>query len=374
MLNHTKLASALEQIAPTLFVDNPMAYTVLKETWQRIVHDPIFLYKARAAQEPWRVPTWSGALDTYVAVEPYQGGYVALSVDGSQIYPDRHAGISCFLINIGTVVIPYGIPAVTLNLESEPYIFSGYQEGTEVLSPIDLVNAQRLSYELQHGLAHARTLRTKLPPDIPVVLLFDGSLIFWHLEGSEAKEQFIYQYLALLEQLHRENILCAWYISMPKSRELMQLIKMALSSFDPLQTELYEIVHQFVDTSLMQLFLPEHAHTTIYKHNGSVSAYYPDHLQPHFVYMHVGDEMSRIEFPAWIARDQALVTVLMRTILDQCIKGQGYPVVLAEAHEQAVVKGPDRDFFYTMLEQISLRYNRRPCQSKKSFKKKHITM
>ncbi|MGL6136837.1 MAG: DNA double-strand break repair nuclease NurA, partial [Planktothrix sp.] len=35
----------------------------------------------------------------------------------------------------------------------------------------------------------------------------------------------------------------------------------------------------------------------------------------------------------------------------QVQKGYGYPVVLAEAHNQAVVKGGDRTRFFTMLEQ-----------------------
>ncbi|MFM7546715.1 MAG: nuclease, partial [Synechococcales cyanobacterium] len=37
--------------------------------------------------------------------------------------------------------------------------------------------------------------------------------------------------------------------------------------------------------------------------------------------------------------------------LAQVIKGFGYPVALAEAHNQAVVRGGDRSRFFALLEQ-----------------------
>ena len=35
--------------------------------------------------------------------------------------------------------------------------------------------------------------------------------------------------------------------------------------------------------------------------------------------------------------------------MEQCRKGQGYPVVISEAHEQAVVSGRDRRLFKQMV-------------------------
>lgn len=37
-------------------------------------------------------------------------------------------------------------------------------------------------------------------------------------------------------------------------------------------------------------------------------------------------------------------------VLDQCQRGQGYPVALSEAHEQAVVTGADRENFWQLVE------------------------
>jgi NurA-like 5'-3' nuclease len=38
-------------------------------------------------------------------------------------------------------------------------------------------------------------------------------------------------------------------------------------------------------------------------------------------------------------------------VLDQCNRGQGYPVALSESHEQAVVTGADRELFWGLVEE-----------------------
>ena len=37
--------------------------------------------------------------------------------------------------------------------------------------------------------------------------------------------------------------------------------------------------------------------------------------------------------------------------MEQCKKGQGYPVAISEAHEQAVISGSDRQRFKQMVEE-----------------------
>ena len=62
-----------------------------------------------------------------------------------------------------------------------------------------------------------------------------------------------------------------------------------------------------------------------------------------FVYINVGAEIARLEFPAWTTPDA--LEQLCGAVIDQCAKGMGYPVALSEAHEQAVVKAADRRAF-----------------------------
>jgi NurA-like 5'-3' nuclease len=69
-----------------------------------------------------------------------------------------------------------------------------------------------------------------------------------------------------------------------------------------------------------------------------------------FYYLNTGDEIARMEIPAWVARDEALLSLSHSLVLDQCHKGLGYPVAIMEAHEQAVIGGTERELFRRMIE------------------------
>ena len=56
-----------------------------------------------------------------------------------------------------------------------------------------------------------------------------------------------------------------------------------------------------------------------------------------------------MEVPQWVADDEDLLALGHSLIVEQCRKGQGYPVVSSEAHEQAVVSGRDRQLFKQMV-------------------------
>jgi hypothetical protein len=71
----------------------------------------------------------------------------------------------------------------------------------------------------------------------------------------------------------------------------------------------------------------------------------------YFCYVHIGWEIVRIEFPAWVAEQPTLLDSALSLVLAQVTKGFGYPVALAEAHNQAVVRGGDRTRFFSLLEQ-----------------------
>jgi hypothetical protein len=53
--------------------------------------------------------------------------------------------------------------------------------------------------------------------------------------------------------------------------------------------------------------------------------------------------------------DASLCDMALRMVLTQVQKGYGYPVALAEAHNQAVVRGGDRTRFFALLEQEMIR-------------------
>jgi NurA-like 5'-3' nuclease len=88
----------------------------------------------------------------------------------------------------------------------------------------------------------------------------------------------------------------------------------------------------------------------LWKSHARILQEYGEH-QIYFCYLHVGTEIARIEMPAWTALDVELRSQALQIILAQVQKGYGYPVALAEAHNQAVVTGSDRRRFFAILEQ-----------------------
>ena len=233
-----------------------------------------------------------------------------------------------------------------------------------------MVNCRRHLLELHAGL---KTIDQAGNDEAPFLLLFDGSLIFWHLEAKDSniRDTFLPQYLIVLEHLYQAKTLVAAYISLPKSKELVNLLRLSLSDFSPSEPDNNQLAN-LVDAHVASFFLEPGQRTTIFKNQAHISLLYPDHLSPHFFYMDVGDEVIRVELPAWITEDLELVEKVASIVLDQAIKGRGYPVCLAEAHEQAVVKGPDREFFYHVITKIGIEQKRRLSLSQKSIKKRRI--
>jgi hypothetical protein len=216
----------------------------------------------------------------------------------------------------------------------------------------------------------------------PIVLI-DGTIIFWMLEGKapEVRAQFLKEYLQAFEQLYVQRIVYAGYISMPKSREVMSLVKLGLCRFTVANcipchavydTFPCKVVDSLLDTHLMQQLLESGQRSPLFETASSIAQEYPVYAKPWFCYLNVGHEIARLEMPAWVAQDEALVARLCAVALDQADKGLGYPVVLAEAHEQAVIKGADRDFFYQLIQKMGMQHNRMVHASLKSMTKRSM--
>jgi NurA-like 5'-3' nuclease len=92
--------------------------------------------------------------------------------------------------------------------------------------------------------------------------------------------------------------------------------------------------------------------------------------QVYFFYLRVDDEIARVEIPQWVAADETLLNLVHSLVLDQCRCGQGYPVALSEAHEQAVVTGADRENFWQLVESSLVEEHLPSLGSAKSFSKR----
>jgi len=210
----------------------------------------------------------------------------------------------------------------------------------------------------------------ELPPNIPALALLDGSLILWGLGGQaypdyvrrELLENGFLQALnTLKESSQNKKLALASYISFPRSTDVVNALRVALCPYDPPDCDrncsrsvpssqrACEAVSGVQDSALFSKILePGERSATFISRSSVVQKQYGDN-EVRFFYVKTDEEIARVEFPRWV-EERGLVDMLQALVLDQCRRGQGYPVTLSESHEQAVVTGADREQFQYLVE------------------------
>ena len=307
---------------------------------------------------------------------PAPTDWAAASVDGSHIDVDRHLPVSCYLLNLGGCVLTYGSGS-NAEFFSKPHLAARPEE-LYLQNPERPVEEEAVTGNLLGLRRTIRELTTLLevvrecPPDIPALALVDGTLVLWGLAGHGYRD-FVRDHIikeGLLpaldgfRQLAEERpVTLAAYVSLPRSAEVANAIRRCLCTYDMghcrdscsnrrSDREPCSISNDFLDREIFGELLPPYCRSPLYQTNSSVSRlFYGDEQQVCFYYLNAGDEIARVEVPRWVARDETLLSLGHTLIAEQCRKGQGYPVVISESHEQAVVTGRDRQLFRQMVEE-----------------------
>ena len=111
-----------------------------------------------------------------------------------------------------------------------------------------------------------------------------------------------------------------------------------------------DILAGVTDADLFDALLrPGERSSTFRTASSVVEQHYAGH-QVCFFYVHLGEEIARIELPEWSAQGEA-IDLAHAGIIAQAAKGHGYPLALQEAHEQAVINGADRQYFAQLIEE-----------------------
>jgi len=327
--------------------------------------------KIAIAKTTWLVAGLADGLDPCHQPPPTPSGFIILATDGSHIAVDRHRSTRCYLINIGEVVLNYG-KNPGASLDSHPCLYSGEEElaitpsgikGREQPIEGNLLGIKRSVDECQQLAKMAK----ELPAGCLSLALVDGSLILWGLEAypefvTEALlERGFLSYLTEIEKLNETDrkVALASYISFPRSTEVVNTLRVALCPHDPPDCDRYcsasetRECDKVAGTRDRELFInllhPGERSALFISGSSIVPKHYGGH-QIYFFYLRVDDEIARIEIPRWVALDENLLSLTHSLVLDQCQRGQGYPVALSEAHEQAVVTAADRENFWQLVE------------------------
>ena len=301
-------------------------------------------------------------------IKPAPYSHSVFATDGSQISPSHHEIAYCYLINIGQIMLHYGQSLHPL-LDSLPEVF--YK--TE-----DLYVSRQWGIRLEEWMGYRRTVSEAetlaeiacnwvLPPgehhDIPNLALVDGSLIYWFLDGLpvDARDRILPPILASCERLRETKIPMMGYVSASRSTEGLNFLRLetchhehpncVVNCGDLNDKYPCQKIDSLRDSTFWAHQLQPGQRSPLYRSNLRILDLYESSQKVYFCYLNVGAEIARIEVPAWVAEDTDLFEQSLSIVLAQVHKGYGYPVALAEAHNQAVVRGSDRARFFNLLEQ-----------------------
>jgi NurA domain len=317
------------------------------------------------------------SLQTNFSVSSAPTNHTVLATDGSQISPNHHEIAYCYLLNIGRIALHYGQNRLPL-LDSQPEVF--YRRETIYLArqwgirPEEWMGYCRTIAEAQ-ALAKLGATRCATSPTLAMV---DGSLIYWFLESlpTEAREQILPPILAAWDHLRQQDIPLVGYISASRSSESLNFLRLqacpyttpdcqshcqsqSQSDSQPGQESAADRTGHLPcqqgldplrDSQLWATRLAPGERSPLWRSSARIGQHYGEHLI-HFCYLHTGSEIARVEMPAWVSENRNTLDLALAMVLAQAHKGQGYPVALAEAHNQAVVRGGDRTRFFALLEE-----------------------
>ena len=294
-----------------------------------------------------------------------------LATDGSQIAPSHHEIAYCYLINVGRIALHYGQNRHPL-LDSAPEVF---------YRPEDLYASRQWGIRTEEWMGYRRTVSEAVVlaematkqgnAGQPILTMVDGSLIYWFLDPlpADARAQILPPILDAWEQLRALRIPIVGYLSAARSAESMNFLRLQSCSYLAPDCQTHcsgqyagqsdlapcQVFSPLRDTALWGLLLEPGQRGAIWRSSAKILEAYGDEQHVYFCYIHMGSEIARVEFPAWVATDAELLNSALSLTLTQVQKGYGYPVALAEAHNQAVVKGGDRARFFGLLEQQMIR-------------------
>ena len=211
-----------------------------------------------------------------------------------------------------------------------------------------------------------REIPVVTPSKIPTIAMVDGSLIYWFLEQlpGEARDRILQPILAAWRQLQSIGVPMVGYISASRSGESLNFFRFLTCPYTSPDCQTHcsnlpdkapcQVLEPLRDAAVWARLLNPGQRSPLWRSSAKIQDYYEEQCI-YFCYLHVGTEVARVEVPEWVALDATMMTRAMSLVIAQVQKGYGYPVALAEAHNQAVVRGGDRSRFFGLLEQQMIR-------------------
>jgi hypothetical protein len=269
--------------------------------------------------------------------------HAVIAADGSQINPSRHDPVSFGLVNLGMMRMYPGTAQVSRPTVHSTLLYPGAEGFPHEHITEQLVALQRDLTERQH-LADAA-----VEESLPVVALTDGPLEPFR-EPGEARElrELFMDYLRAIQRMETVRGIPAGYVDKPQADMVVRLL--ALTQLAGETSSNRAIARMFAgvtDEMLFRKLLKPDERSAVFQIQSLSAVEFREFhagLAPFFFYLNVGFPgqafLARVEVPAWVAKDGALLDLLHGCLVSQCRKmgSLPYPYILHRAHEEAVVK------------------------------------
>ena len=275
-------------------------------------------------------------------------GLVVVGVDGSQIFPDRHALTLYYLLQVGALIFRYNGTAPTVHTaewlryeESELFDAHGYLMGSEALAMERMVKEMEVLADL------VSSERPQAPGFI--FGLSDGPLL-WPYVNSEGDtvQKARAAYLQALDRIKHADSVPVGYVDRPGGRPLLELLQASqLQPEELLQRSDETPLGRLTDEQFLSQILSPGQRTPWFTRRTAANQHHAAAGQEiWFCYVALGSHddraIARVEVPAWAAAHATVTAALHGMLWHQASALNGYPYVLARAHEEALVTTQDK--------------------------------
>ena len=273
-----------------------------------------------------------------------------LSVDGSQIVPDRHAPYVYYLINTGGIVYFHGSGQAPETF-STPELF--FPKSIE-LNDSRFHNPNGVTIERDQAEMEELARRTVefRRGDGPLLAIMDQRLLY-RPAGELAiqfKDKVMNEWIREMTTIKNAGGYLVGYIDRPMKSSVLLMLRQIHSDWSIDIPDNLGNWEGLTDADLFARFLPPYARSVVFVDVSNTNNRFKKASRDNeicFFYLNTSERnddpnIARVDVPLWIAQDEIAVQMIHELIVDQCKILGRYPYVLTRADEMAVVGKQDQ--------------------------------
>ncbi|MEM9775309.1 MAG: DNA double-strand break repair nuclease NurA, partial [Chloroflexota bacterium] len=271
-----------------------------------------------------------------------------VSVDGSQILPDRHAPYIYYLINTGGIVYQHG-SAVAPEVFTTPELIFPDADEIDVgrFSSPTSVSIERDQAEI--GELARRTVANR-QGEGPLLAIMDQRLLYVPAGelAPQFKEKVLKEWQREMSTIRQAGGWLVGYVDRPAKSSVVGMLRTIHPEWSADEPDNLGNWNGLTDAQLFARLLEpgqrsivfadvSHANTRFKKAGkyNEICFFYLNSAQ-------TGINIARVDLPMWVAQDDGAVNTVHALVLDQCKILGRYPYVLTRADDMAVVGKQDQ--------------------------------